>query len=182
MLMPMLNFIALLLAIVAPAGLSSQVNIVVIIGDDVGWAGVSYHNATKQTSSARPEIQTPNIDKLVKNGIDLTRHYVYRFCSPSRSSFQSGRLPVHVNTLNVAPEIRNVSEPVVGYQVRRWCSCCAGLHRVYIVNEKFLTLDSFLLFSSSSHPSLRFSSLRCSNLGDCQDNDGSRVENEICWL
>ncbi|EDQ89247.1 uncharacterized protein MONBRDRAFT_8279 [Monosiga brevicollis MX1] len=34
---------------------------------------------------------------LTREGIILNRHYVYKFCSPTRSSFMSGRLPVHVN-------------------------------------------------------------------------------------
>ena len=41
---------------------------------------------------------TPNLDALVHDGIRLHRHYVHRFCTPSRTSLQSGRLPVHVNT------------------------------------------------------------------------------------
>jgi arylsulfatase I/J len=112
----MLAPLVAILCVVASCVIGTSPNIIVIIGDDVGWTGVSYHNTTKATSSALPEIRTPNIDSLMENGIDLTRHYVYRFCSPSRSSFQSGRLPVHVNTLNVAPEFRNASNPVTGYQ------------------------------------------------------------------
>eukprot|EP01052_Picozoa_sp_SAG31_P065926 SAG31_NODE_24727_length_475_cov_0.960106_1_plen_129_part_10 len=33
----------------------------------------------------------------------LERHYVYEYCSPTRSALLSGRLPVHVNTINEAP-------------------------------------------------------------------------------
>jgi hypothetical protein len=36
------------------------------------------------------EIVTPNIDALVGEGVELTRHYVYMSCTPSRSSVQSG--------------------------------------------------------------------------------------------
>jgi arylsulfatase B len=90
-------------------------NIVVLIGDDVGWFGVGFHNKTKGPISEK-EIQTPNLNNLVSIGIELDQHYVYRFCSPSRSSFQSGRLPVHVNVQNVAPEVHNSSDTVGGYQ------------------------------------------------------------------
>ena len=44
--------------------------------------------------------RTPNIDALVEDGVILDRHYVYKFCSPTRSSFLSGRLPYHVNEAN----------------------------------------------------------------------------------
>ena len=34
------------------------------------------------------------------NGLQLNRHYVHYVCCPTRSSFHSGRLPVHVNVGN----------------------------------------------------------------------------------
>ena len=55
-----------------------------------GWANVGWHNKDN------PEIKTPNFDYLVENGLELNRHYAYYVCSPTRSSFQSGRLPCHV--------------------------------------------------------------------------------------
>ena len=42
--------------------------------------------------------------------------YAFKFCSPSRSSLQSGRLPVHVNDLNAEPEIYNPKDRVSGFQ------------------------------------------------------------------
>ena len=38
------------------------------------------------------EVQTPNMNKLVKEGIELDHAYSYKFCSPTRSCLQSGRL------------------------------------------------------------------------------------------
>jgi len=64
------------------------------MADDLGWGNVGFHN------SEDPLIHTPNMDSLVANGLELTRHYVSPLCSPSRSAFQSGRLPVHVNQLD----------------------------------------------------------------------------------
>jgi len=37
------------------------------------------------------------------------------WCAPSRSSLQSGRLPVHVNTENTEPESRNANDTEAGY-------------------------------------------------------------------
>ena len=37
----------------------------------------------------------------------LARHSAYKVCSPSRSSFLSGRLPIHVNELNLP----NITSP-----------------------------------------------------------------------
>jgi len=78
----------------------SQPHIVVLLADNVGWANVGFH----RPPSADPrEFQTHNIDRLAGSGIELDRHYTYKFCSPSRSSFLTGRLPVHVNIYNDDP-------------------------------------------------------------------------------
>eukprot|EP01083_Nonionella_stella_P247271 857511_1 len=64
------------------------------MADDLGWGNVGYHNREN------PEVKTPNIDYLALHGLQLNRHYVDAECSPTRTAFQSGRLPVHVNTNN----------------------------------------------------------------------------------
>lgn len=45
---------------------------------------------------------TPFMDTMVKTGLRLDNHYAYRFCSPTRSSLMTGRLPIHVNQRNNA--------------------------------------------------------------------------------
>ena len=57
-------------------------NILFILADDLGWGNVGYHNKEND------EINTPNIDNLVANGLELNRHYVYSGCSPTRASMQ----------------------------------------------------------------------------------------------
>lgn len=55
-------------------------------------------------------------------------HHVtrYQVCSPTRSSFQSGRLPVHVNDANVDPQFSNPQDPVSGFQgIPRNMTCIA---------------------------------------------------------
>ena len=67
-------------------------------------ADVGYHRA--ESGAAPREISSPNIDALVKQGVELDRHYVFKWCTPTRSSFLSGRLPAHVfqcNGQEVAP-------------------------------------------------------------------------------
>ena len=49
------------------------------------------------------EVFIPNIDGLVKEGLELDQHYVFRIVSPSRSCLMSGRLPIHVNE-NIGPD------------------------------------------------------------------------------
>ena len=85
-------------------------HLVFMLVDDWGWANVGYHR-DPQTK----EVVTPNIDGLVKEGLELDQHYVYKFCSPSRSCLMSGRLPIHVNDQNAAPNIYNPDDPVSGF-------------------------------------------------------------------
>lgn len=59
-------------------------NIVFIVADDLGWNDVGFHN---------PDMITPNIDKLAKNGVMLNQSYVQPVCSPSRHSFMTGYYP-----------------------------------------------------------------------------------------
>ena len=84
-------------------------HIVYIMADDWGWANVGYHR-----NPPTREVDTPNIDSLVKDGLELDQLYVYRFCSPSRSSLMSGRLPIHVNDKNQNIDNYNPDDPVSG--------------------------------------------------------------------
>jgi arylsulfatase B len=59
-------------------------NILILIADDLGYHDVGYLGS---------EIQTPQLDKLAKEGVRLERHYVYPTCSPSRAGFLTGRNP-----------------------------------------------------------------------------------------
>lgn len=97
--MPSLGAAALLAAAAAhgAAALASgnmaggKPHVVLVLVDDWGWNNTGYHRPND------PEVVTPNIDQLVRQGIELDRHYTYHYCSPSRSTLQSGRLSVHVS-------------------------------------------------------------------------------------
>eukprot|EP01147_Barroeca_monosierra_P004931 gene4931-6915_t len=72
---------------------SQKPHIFMVIVDDFGWAEVGYH----RNSTYKKDVYTPTIDALVNEGIELNRHYVGTSNQPSLNySFQSGRLPVHV--------------------------------------------------------------------------------------
>jgi len=52
----------------------------------------------------------------MKQGLELDQYYVYQFCSPSRSSFLTGRLPIHVNDENGKFNHYNPKDPVSGFK------------------------------------------------------------------
>lgn len=60
-------------------------NIVMIVSDDQGWRDVGYHGA---------EFETPNIDKIANEGVELNRFYVCPICSPTRVGLMTGRYPI----------------------------------------------------------------------------------------
>jgi arylsulfatase A len=58
-------------------------NVVLIITDDVGYGDIGSYGA--------PDIKTPNIDSLARNGTRLTDFYAAPNCSPTRAALISGR-------------------------------------------------------------------------------------------
>lgn len=97
-------FKSLVLASVAAAALAAPRVILFTLVDDLGWGDTGYHG--------NAEIPTPTMDSLVRDeGIELLNHYVYKMCTPSRSSFFSGRLPVHVQQRLDNPEVPDAGVP-----------------------------------------------------------------------
>ncbi len=80
---------------------------------DFGWSNAGWHRAPGTDHSH--EVQTPSMDELVRVGIELDRHYVYQFCSPTRCAIQTGRNPLQVNPLNLEPNVANPEDPVGGF-------------------------------------------------------------------
>jgi arylsulfatase A-like enzyme len=58
-------------------------NIVFILADDLGWADVAFHDGSAPT---------PHLDRLAREGVELTQHYVAPVCTPTRAGFMTGRL------------------------------------------------------------------------------------------
>jgi arylsulfatase len=64
-------------------------NIVVILGDDMGYADLGAFGG---------EIKTPNLDALAKEGVRFTNFYTHASCSPTRSMLLTG-VDTHLNGL-----------------------------------------------------------------------------------
>jgi arylsulfatase A-like enzyme len=59
-------------------------NVLLIVADDLGWADVGWHGGFGRT---------PHMDRLVREGRELDRHYVHPVCTPTRAALMSGRCP-----------------------------------------------------------------------------------------
>ena len=93
------------------AASAGKPNLIFILCDDWGFANLGIHNPGNKN------VVTPNIDRIISTeGLLLNRSYVFKYCSPSRSAFQTGRNPIHVNVLNSDITQHNIKEPLSGFQ------------------------------------------------------------------
>ena len=65
-----------------------QPNIIVIMGDDIGWFNIgAYHHGIMAG-------RTPNLDKLAAEGMLFTDYYAEASCTAGRANFITGELPI----------------------------------------------------------------------------------------
>ncbi|WP_062270818.1 sulfatase-like hydrolase/transferase [Endozoicomonas arenosclerae] len=72
-------------AAMAQSAIAEQPNVMLILADDMGWKDASYHGA---------EFDTPSLDKIAAEGVELRRMYVNPKCSPTRGALLTGRDPI----------------------------------------------------------------------------------------
>lgn len=72
-------------------------NVLLIVADDLGWQDVKCYDIDEPSP-----FETPNIDKLAKNGVLFWQAYSPApTCSPSRGAILSGKHPVRLERTNV---------------------------------------------------------------------------------
>jgi len=76
-------------AVAVAADAPRRPNIVIILGDDLGFADLGSYGS---------EIRTPNLDALAKNGVRFTNFYTHASSSPTRSMLLTG-VDTHLNGL-----------------------------------------------------------------------------------
>jgi arylsulfatase len=104
----LIGIVGMAAALAAPAVATAaetprRPNIVIILGDDLGYADLGVFGS---------EIKTPNLDSLGADGVRFTNFYTHASCSPTRSMLLSG-VDTHVNGLGnmdewTAPNQRGV--------------------------------------------------------------------------
>ncbi len=74
---------------------SDQPNILVIWGDDIGTWNISQNNRGMMG------YETPNIDRIAKEGLSFTDYYAQQSCTAGRAAFIGGTVPVRTGMTKV---------------------------------------------------------------------------------
>jgi arylsulfatase A-like enzyme len=80
-------------------------NILVIMGDDVGWFNIgAYHQGIMSG-------KTPNLDQLAAQGMRFTDYYAEASCTAGRANFITGELPLRTGLTTVGQAGADVGMP-----------------------------------------------------------------------
>src|ERR1700726_1707374 len=83
----------------------SKPNILVIMGDDVGWFNIgAYHRGMMSG-------KTPNLDKLAREGMLFTDYYAEASCTAGRANFITGEIPLRTGMTTVGQAGADVGLP-----------------------------------------------------------------------
>src|SRR5215467_10316425 len=84
---------------------SRKPNIIVIMGDDVGWFNIgAYHRGIMSG-------KTPNLDKLAAEGLRFTDYYAEASCTAGRANFITGEIPLRTGLTTVGQAGADVGMP-----------------------------------------------------------------------
>ena len=71
----------------ATAAAQDKPNVLIFVADDLGWADAGFHGG---------DIETPSLDRLAQEGVELSRFYTTPICSPTRAALMTGRDPIRL--------------------------------------------------------------------------------------
>ncbi|MCC6675464.1 MAG: arylsulfatase [Thermomicrobiales bacterium] len=75
--------------------MASKPNILILWGDDIGWWNISYN------SHGQMGYQTPNIDRIAREGLAFTDYYGQQSCTAGRAAFITGQNPLRTGLTKV---------------------------------------------------------------------------------
>ncbi|MEO9205674.1 MAG: arylsulfatase, partial [Gammaproteobacteria bacterium] len=84
---------------------TSKPNIIVIMGDDVGWFNIGAYNQGIMAG------KTPHLDKLAAEGTRFTDYYAEPSCTAGRANFITGELPIRTGLTTVGQAGADVGMP-----------------------------------------------------------------------
>jgi arylsulfatase len=127
----------------AVAAQSTKPNILVIFGDDIGIANISAY------SSGLMGYETPNIDRIGKEGIRFLQYYGEQSCTAGRSAFLTGQHIIRTGLSKVgfpgAPMGMNQADPTIAVLLRNvgYATGQFGKNHVGDRNESLPTVNGF---------------------------------------
>jgi arylsulfatase A-like enzyme len=89
----------------AMGGSEKKPNIIVIMGDDVGWFNIGAYNQGIMSG------KTPNLDKLASQGMRFTDYYAEASCTAGRANFITGEIPLRTGLTTVGQAGADVGLP-----------------------------------------------------------------------
>ena len=93
--MKLFTALLLVLMVVSVGYTQDKPNILVIWGDDIGWANISAYN------HGIMGYQTPNIDRIAEEGAMFTDWYAQQSCTAGRAAFILGQHPFRTGLLTI---------------------------------------------------------------------------------
>jgi arylsulfatase A-like enzyme len=87
--------LSLVFALINPSSAQKKPNILVIMGDDIGWYNTSIYNRGDMM------YRTPNIDRIGKEGAMFTCWYGQQSCTAGRAAFITGQSPIRTGLTKV---------------------------------------------------------------------------------
>src|SRR5215831_7475007 len=98
-------------------------NILVIMGDDIGWYNPSCYNRGDMG------YQTPNIDRIAREGAMFTSWYAQQSCTAGRAAFVTGQSPIRTGLTKVgmpgATEGLQAADPTMAEFLKNLGYTCA---------------------------------------------------------
>src|SRR6266849_4509503 len=102
---PAITLLAVAAMAAVPVTAQKKPNILVIMGDDVGWFNIgAYHQGMMSG-------KTPNLDKLAAQGMRFTDYYAEASCTAGRANFITGELPIRTGLTTVGQAGADVGLP-----------------------------------------------------------------------
>ena len=97
--------VALIAFAATPVLAAEKPNIVVIMGDDIGWFNIgAYHQGMMSG-------KTPHLDKLAAEGMRFTDYYAEASCTAGRANFITGEIPLRTGLTTVGQAGADVGMP-----------------------------------------------------------------------
>src|SRR5271163_1399358 len=130
---------AAVLCLVAGPALAQQKkpNIIMIMGDDIGWANIGAYNQGIMAT------RTPNLDRLASEGMRFTDYYAEASCTAGRANFITGEIPLRTGLTTVGQAGSSIGMPATALKAMGYATGQFGKNHLGDLNEFLPTVHGF---------------------------------------